>query len=331
MNSLILFLIFSYSLLSAESLKNLLKQDHKIVDKFSFEENSPLKDRIKEAPSFVIQAWEKWDKQTNYVNYALTPKERKIVETYFQYLPPLHKKTLKKRLLGIYIVENFLGSGATDWAIDKDGEVYCYMIFSPQVFKKTISELVTDKEKTCFQPIKNINLKITISDDYNGFLYILLHESTHVVDYVNRFTPYPEKNISKIMRKKKKKGYFTRGVWAYYEELEEEVTFLKKDKITFYGFNKGPKISIKKAKSIYKALLHTPFISLYGTLNWAEDFAEYVTFYHLVNYLDCDYSINFSYSTEMNSKNYTYRPLHRKSVKRREKYLEPIYLKEQSK
>ena len=39
------------------------------------------------------------------------------------------------------------------------------------------------------------------------------------------------------------------------------------------------------ARPLYDALVNSPFASLYGSQNWAEDTADLVTFYHLTQVL----------------------------------------------
>jgi hypothetical protein len=67
--------------------------------------------------------------------------------------------------------------------------------------------------------------------------------------------------------------------------------FPYKDEITFYGFNGGPKIKISDAVDVYQTLETSPLFSLYSSLNWADDFAEYVTFYYMTRHLNLTYRI----------------------------------------
>ena len=47
----------------------------------------------------------------------------------------------------------------------------------------------------------------------------------------------------------------------------------------------------RDAEEVLSAFARTPFASLYGALSWAEDFAEFVTFYYLSHRLGVDYSV----------------------------------------
>ena len=53
-------------------------------------------------------------------------------------------------------------------------------------------------------------------------------------------------------------------------------------------------LSLSKAAAIYAGLTTTPFVSLYGSLNWAEDFAEYATWSHFTTELQQPYRIVLS-------------------------------------
>ena len=57
-------------------------------------------------------------------------------------------------------------------------------------------------------------------------------------------------------------------------------------------------IKISKARRIYEELAETPFLSLYGSQNWAEDFAEMFTWRYFTKTLGQPYEINVFNGTE---------------------------------
>jgi hypothetical protein len=71
----------------------------------------------------------------------------------------------------------------------------------------------------------------------------------------------------------------TGGIWKGYKKTIKNYRFM--ERVTFYGFRKGPKINISEAADIYRGLAKSPFVSLYSTLSWAEDVVELLTFYHI--------------------------------------------------
>ena len=294
MNStiIILFLIFS----CGKSIDQVIKSTPtKQFNNFNFDKKSTLVSRVKTIPEFVLNHWKKYDNRSDYEPYKPNLHEMKIIDNCFKKLPPLNRSIMKERILGIFFVKNFWGSGAADWVVNKDNDVYSYLIFNPIVLKKDLSEVITWKERTCFiNDNKDIKITIDCGKKYNGFLYILIHESTHVVDYVNNITPYVEKNIMKYLQVFKKKfpetTNITRDVWETYNIPRKKYHF--REKVTFYGFSDGPKMKISNAVNIYEELSESSFISLYGSRSWAEDLAELVTFYHLTEKLKEKYIIN---------------------------------------
>ena len=57
------------------------------------------------------------------------------------------------------------------------------------------------------------------------------------------------------------------------------------------SYSQGGKIPLADAPRVYDALQKTPFVSLYGSLNWTDDLAEYVAAYHLTEVLKQPYRI----------------------------------------
>jgi len=275
--------------LSSELLESPVKHARNFKT-FPLDMGKPLISRVQPVPDFVLKAWREWDEKPGYHPYMPDEAEMRIIGEYIELLPPLVKSVMKERMLGIYFVNNLLGSGLTDWVIDDRNNIYTYMIFNPSTLKKNISELVTWKEETCF--IKNdgdIRVRIDLDSNMKGFYYILLHEATHIVDYVQQITPYTEPDIKRFIKNPRETTDFTLQVWKGYQDTAMPQSF--RSGITFYGFGRGPKINITDARGIYEDLSRSPFISLYGAQNWAEDLAELLTFYHLTNKMGMSYRI----------------------------------------
>lgn len=260
-------------------------------ENYFFVKDSPLISRVQRIPDFLLNFLKKLDKKENYVAYMPNQEELKLIEKTMDELPSFNKKMLEERLVGIYFMENFVSSGYTDITFTKNGKLYCYMVFHPSVLKLSISEWLTKKEKTCFILDNNeLDIKIKVNDQ-SAFLAILSHESTHLVDYTNEINPYVDDEQKKVVNNKFKETEYTKGIWENYNTPLPSNDFPLRKNITFYGFNNGPKISIKDARFIYTQLSKSPFASLYSTLNWAEDLAEMVTVYHLTKKLNYPYQI----------------------------------------
>jgi hypothetical protein len=216
----------------------------------------------------------------NYTAYVPDDNDMKIIARSLKELPSLTKKVIKKKLLGIYFINNLWGSGFADWVIDREGKIYTFLIFNPTVLKKSLSKMITHKEKTCFiLNDKRYRIELDCGRGSSGFFYILLHESGHVVDYITGISPFVEPDMLKIKGKSHGTNLFTEGIWKGYKKTIGNYKFMKR--VTFYGFSKGPKINISEAADIYRGLSKSPFVSLYSTLSWAEDVVELLTFYHI--------------------------------------------------
>lgn len=69
-------------------------------------------------------------------------------------------------------------------------------------------------------------------------------------------------------------------------------------------------------------LSQTPFASLYSSKLWADDFAEYVTFYHLTQKMGLPFKINIYNKGELI---YSYEPMKSALVKTRFPLMEKFY------
>jgi hypothetical protein len=259
---------------------------------YTFDPESNLISRVTEAPVFVLTHLRELDNRQDYTSYIPDKRETRIIQHYLNLLPELTTDVLSERLLGIYFINNLLGSGLTDWVINGKGDFYIFMVFNPETLKSNISKWLTYRENSCFlRDNRDISISLNCGRRFNGFLYVLLHESTHAVDYVKNITPYVEEGLKRMGQYRGESTMFTRGIWKEISLPENSYEFSHRKSITFYGV-KGPKINISDSIEVYRELSKTPFVSLYGSTSWAEDIAEFIFFYHLTEKLKEPYSIN---------------------------------------
>ncbi len=302
-----------------EALENPLRK----LESYNFDPDSSLIERVKTTPDFVLNAWAEFDQKDDYTSYTPNREELHMIGKCLDGLPPLHGAVLKERLVGIYFINNFIGSGMADWLFDEEGDLYCYMGFNTAILRLTFSELVTQKEGSLFiKDDPDLSVKIDCGDELPGFMYILLHESTHVSDYVKNITPYTEKWMTVAQSDPPDQTPFTMSVWRSYRRPVRKYNFSYRKHITFYGLSGGPRINISDAVSLYKRLGGTPFASVHGSTNWAEDLAEYVTFYHLTQKSKHHYVI----SVENNAESiFTYEPMKNQEVIKRMPLMDQFY------
>ena len=317
--STLIILILSCS--STRSLRSEVKKiPAKNYENYSFSPNTKIDERIGNSDAIVLNWLRELDSNESYTFYELKNEERTQVKEYIKLLPKYYQSVLEKKLLGIYFINDFYGSGMSDYVISESNDIYTILVFNPKVFKQSLSELVTYKENTCYkQNNDQIQLNIQISDEYSGLFYILMHECTHIIDYCERITPFVEPNIQELQRKKKEPSPFTEEYWTAYNKIKLKRNIEYKDKLNFYTKENDKKIEKSELLLVYNELKNTPFASLYSYINWAEDFAEYATFYYFTQVLNMEYNIKI---TENNELIFEYEPFANINVLERAKKLE---------
>ncbi|MBP7736475.1 MAG: hypothetical protein KA369_10925 [Spirochaetes bacterium] len=306
-------IIISLSALAVSCDKKAADLPVKQFSSYTLRQGLPLHERITPAPKVVTDFWMEADGRKDYTSYSPNGREMSDIRKSLELLPPLHKKVLKERLLGIYFINNFLGSGGADWVIDGKRNLYFYLIINPRLLAmKDLSEMLTWRERSCFIDERDVTISVNCGSGVNQLTYIMLHEGTHMIDYANRITPNVEKEVIELYNDTKTETDFVRGVWKSIHDPVRPYNF-RKD-VTFYGFNKGPKIKASDAPSIYRGLSESPFVSLYGSQSWAEDLADFVTFYHVTQKMKHPYVI----SVKIKGKEIVnYKPMDNPEVKKR--------------
>ena len=287
-------ILLSFSCASTRSVRDIIEDiPAKHSENYSFSSDSLLIERLNTSAEMVMAYLTEYDDpERTYVLYDLSADERVQLETYLQLLPAHYRHVLQERLLGIYIIENFYGSGMADYVVSDSGDVFAILFLNSSVFGKSLTQLLTDKENTCFRvDDESVRVAISVSDKYTGLFYILMHECTHILDYVERITPYVEPNMLELQGEAPDPSAFTTKYWDGYHTLRDPIRMEYRDRLTFYRSDDTEKISNTEMAAVYSALKQTPFASLYGCLTWAEDLAEYATMYHVTQNLNMDYII----------------------------------------
>ena len=70
-----------------------------------------------------------------------------------------------------------------------------------------------------------------------------------------KYTPYVEPDLLKIEDFKTGDTKFISGIWKSYNYPEEKYEFPLRARITLFGLNDGPKITMKAALKIYYQLI----------------------------------------------------------------------------
>jgi hypothetical protein len=236
---------------------------------------SVLLKKVSLAPESVFKMF--YEAGIDPVNHELTPFERAKVDAAFAALPVLHQKILGTHLHSISFMDNMPNTALTSPVALHDSTTMRYNItFRAQILHETISAWATNKENSLFSKVESSGYTVSIeAGELDAFLYVLLHEATHVVDAVLEITPHPEEATSLI-----KPTPFTKDVWYKMNRPDEKYIDSLLENTLFRG---GVRVSICLAGEIYTVLAKMPFVSLYATASWFEDVAELETIYHLTH------------------------------------------------
>ncbi|MDH5654307.1 MAG: hypothetical protein OEZ34_00230 [Spirochaetia bacterium] len=242
----------------------------------------------------LLNYMKKLDGKEIYSFYSPTESDKKTIQFSIDLLPPLIKQNLQERVIGIYFINHFISTGYTDWVIGHDGKIYSVILINPDVFKMNVSEILQKREKTCFQS-NSSSVKIKIhAGKQSAFDYILLHEAVHSADYSHRISDIDEESYNQIKPFIKRKFKPVDTIWNSSNTPYKHFDFQNRENISFYGFRKGPHLTLDQAPDLYADLQKSPFASLYGSQYKVEDLAELVTMYHLSIIQGNEYAIEIS-------------------------------------
>ena len=272
-----------------------------------------LTERIQPAPENVFNKFREAGMKP--VNHILTETEKVKISKAFSILPPLHQKVLKEHLYSISFMENMPNTALTSSLQTFASTKMFNITFRAEILNQTISEWATWKENTFY--IKPQNNEYDISIDagcLDAIVYVLLHESTHVVDDVLYITPRSEESNLLLPP-----SPFTADIWWKFNEPQKNATNAI---LETTRFRSGKTLAISFAPEIYKALQETPFATLYSMASCYEDLAEITTIYHLTAKMNQPYRILVKKNGITVS---TYEPFNNLQVLKRLSQLEMFY------
>lgn len=196
---------------------------------------------------------------TDVKSHRLTASEYEKVQAAIISLPRLNQDALYKRLHQIAFVDGVPGEGTGLTSPSSLGGQYD-LTFRASLIKETLSQFLTTKERRVFTP-DNPRVAVSVTGTgVDALTYVLLHESSHVLDFACRIT-------------KSFPNAFDGSIWIGPRETEPSLSQLLATKTYFH---QGPRLSLLTATDIYGSLSQTPFVSLYATSSAQEDFAELV-------------------------------------------------------
>jgi hypothetical protein len=256
------------------------------VRRYGPDPTTSLESRVKETPAAILKMLKELG-GTPPTDHALTGEERRKLSAALASLPPLHRRILSERLRGLNFVDGMPNTALTS-TINPDEPYPLFDItIRAGVLREDVSEWLTQKERTCFDAAGSPLSVAVEAGKLDAIVYALLHEATHVVDFCLGITPAIRSGDQPAAGAPA--TAFTEGTWSgrlthsprYRDPLLERIKFRAG----------GQTLAIDQAESVYAALRRTPFVSLYGSNNWFDDLAEYVTVYHSTQVLKQPYRI----------------------------------------
>lgn len=249
----------------------------------------PVAARLQKMPGFLLEQMRDDDRQIGIVRterYAPrmpSTAESALFTSYLALLPPVHRAVFEKKLLGIYIIDDFAGAAMTDWAADADGKVYYYLVLNSELFSRSIDDWLTWKENSPFDDSSaSPAIRVRTGTDYKALLYGLLHEGAHVVDYELAVTPYVDGLHRRFTSRATKRSDFTDDVWLDREKPRAEYDFKRRADMNLYRIFSGKAlIPRQELAPMFAQLAATPFVSFYSGASWNEHLADFLTYHHI--------------------------------------------------
>jgi hypothetical protein len=239
----------------------------------------------------------------------MTPEENAAVTAAFKKLPPLHQQVLLEHLEGISFLDDMPNTALTSIVVTGDSIRRYHITFRAATLHQTVSEWLTEKENTCFFPDDTSIHVIVHAGDEPAIVYILLHETTHVVDGSLGLFDKPGTSFGR---------HFTDSVWTSHTTMAFRDTLLEAN-----HFRRGGRVyPISVAGDLYGSLAKSAFVSLYSTSSWSEDLAECLTVYDLTQVLKQPFTLIV---TRNGKTVVAYDPLENRQVRRRIKLLTLFY------
>lgn len=248
----------------------------------TFDPSTPLKARFTLPPEPVLSRYRNSPKPTPYF-YEPTPAEREQLNAVLQHLPTFTRRVLTQHVRSISFVEGIPGNGLTSLEEGSNPRVFD-IVLRASILHETVSEFLTRKERSYYTAApSDITLNIE-AGSLSAVLYVLAHESVHVLDISNR----AGRDGPPRLFENGPPDLLVKGIW---EDARTKVPAYRSPLLQLSWFGSGSRQSLDTAEPTYLALAQTPFVSLYGNSSWYEDAAELVTSYYMTQILKQPYRI----------------------------------------
>ncbi len=283
------------------------------VPRLTFNPSSPLGSRITLPPDSVRQRYRDLPKPSP-TFHELTEAEHAKVENVLQELPAFTRDAFTQHVRSISFVDGIPANATT---IKDAGSGYPVfdIVLRAGLLNENVSDVLTRKERS-YYTATDPNLTLSIeAGSLPGILYVLVHESVHVVDISNRAgqAGSPQLYATRFSNQ------LVQGIW---DDATTKVPAYQSPLFKMSWFGGGKQANIEIAEPTYRLLARTPFVSLYGSSNWYDDAAELVTCYYLTQKLHQPYRIVVSSGPKTL---YSYSPMDGALVRARFPVIVPLF------
>jgi hypothetical protein len=321
-STLFLLIIFSFTFLQsiAQTRNGSTSAStlHEVQQRYNLDPNSSFLSRVSTTPDDILKMFR--DAGMSPTDHSLTHEEIKIIATAFSRLPPLHQQVLKQHLKSISFLDNMPNTALTSPVTKEDGINLYHITFRSGILHQTISEWVTEKERTCFAG-GDSSISVSVQAGMlSALTYVMLHEGTHVLDGSLRLVAID--TIAGFLRPNSFTQNFSQGIW---KDITTHAWTFADSIVVKSRFRQGGRQFLStEATRVYSELSKTPFVSLYSTSSWHEDLAELLTVYHLTTLLKQPFTITI---TQNGTGIFRYEPMRSGFIKKRTRLLNRFYAK----
>ena len=262
---------------------------HRLSDNLS----RPLSERVLAMSDSLLQDVIEGDRSIgiggtgDYSTRPASVEELALVQQYVALLPRAYREAFEEKLLAIFLVDEFAGAGLTSWVVDEAGGVYYFMILNTALFEQSLDDWLSFRADSVFDasPVEP-RIRISTGTDYLALMYGLLHEGGHLVDYELGITPYVDDLHRQVIGGNTAATAFSAPAWESISRPWARYHVDNSQQMNTYGiYANAGFIPRQLAPVMFGQLRRTPFVSIYSLLSWAEHLADFVTYYHIEQFL----------------------------------------------
>ena len=261
-----------------------------------FGERAPLGEKISAAPPELVAYIAEQNRKDGWPNVPQPiPLDPKFAEEFRRAVGELPHEAVaaaNAKLLGVFVVEDFGGTGYTEEVLDERGRpVAAIMMLDPSQLGRTANEWASWKESTTFGLAPPFELRARIEaaardDAAHALQFIVLHELGHALSVGSTWVPswhQGAKSIGSVGAWSFSRLSWTlrKGRWA--ASAQEELPEIQR--LHFYRKPSAPdrELAGESVALTYEHLEKTDFPTLYAATNPYDDFAEsYASYVHVV-------------------------------------------------